>query len=118
VKVHKHFGINELNRIVIQDADRNLDPDTRQYVKGFLRGKISGDMEEVIFAETENNSYKFVAVILSEGSVAKQNDGFLQTQAGEPIEIIYYDQYTPDGISRLVKKEIYTYYPVAVLTGE
>ena len=110
--VYEHFGINELNRIVIQDADRNLDPDTRQYVKGFLRGKISGDMEEVIFAETENDSYKFVAVILSEGSVAKKNDGILQTQSGEPIEIIYFDQYTPDGISRLVKKEIYTYYPV------
>jgi hypothetical protein len=115
-EVFKHFGINELNRIVIQDADRNLDPDTRQYVKAFLRGKISGDMEEVIFAETENDSYKFVAVILSESSVAKQNDGILQTQSGEPIEIIYYDQYTPDGISRLVKKEIYTYYPVAVFT--
>jgi hypothetical protein len=115
-EVYEHFGINELNRIVIQDADRNLDPDTRQYVKGFIRGKISGDMEEVIFAETENDSYKFVAVILSEGSVAKQNDGILQTQSGEPIEIIYYDQYTPDGISRLVKKEISTYYPVAVLS--
>jgi hypothetical protein len=117
-EVYKHFGINELNRIVIHDADRNLDPDTRQYVKGFLRGKISGDMEEVIFAETENDSYKFVAVILSEGSVAKQNDGLLQTQSGEPIEVIYYDQYTPDGISRLVKKEIYTYYPVAVFAKE
>jgi hypothetical protein len=117
-EVYEHFGINELNRIVIQDADRNLDPDTRQYVKGFLRGKISGDMEEVIFAETENDSYKFVAVILSESSVAKQNDGILQTQSGEPIEVIYYDQYTPDGISRLVKKEIYTYYPVAVFAGE
>ena len=113
-EVYEHFGINELNRIVIQDADRNLDPDTRQYVKGFLRGKISGDMEEVIFAETENDSYKFVAVVLSESSLAKQNNGILQTQSGEPIEIIYYDQYTPDGISRLVKKEIYTYYPVAV----
>jgi hypothetical protein len=56
-------------------------------------------MEEVIFAETENDSYKFVAVILSESSVAKQNDGILQTQSGEPIEAIYYDQYTPDGIS-------------------
>lgn len=117
-ETYEHFGINELNRVVIQDADRNLDPDTRQYVKGFLRGKISGDMEEVIFAETENDSYKFVAVILSESSVAKQNDGILQTQSGEPIEIIYYDQYTPDGISRLVKKEIYTYYPVAVFTQE
>ena len=113
---YDHFGINELNRIVIQDADRNLDPDTRQYVKGFLRGKISGDLEEVIFAETENNSSKFVCVILSESSVAKQNDGILQIQSGEPVEIIYYDQYTPDGISRLVKKEIYTYYPVAVLS--
>jgi hypothetical protein len=113
-EVYEHFGINELNRIVIQDADRNLDPDTQQYVKGFLRGKISGDMEEVIFAETENDSYKFVGVILSESSVAIQNDGILQTQSGEPIEVIYYDQYTPDGISRLVKKEIYTYYPVAV----
>jgi hypothetical protein len=117
-EVYEHFGINELNRIVIQDADRNLDPNTRQYVKGFLRGEISGDMEEVIFAETENDSYKFVAVILSESSVAKQNDGILQTQSGEPIEVIYYDQYTPDGISRLVKKEIYTYYPVAVFTKE
>jgi hypothetical protein len=55
-----------------------------------------------------------------------------QTQSGEPIEIIYYDQFFPDGISplrlarlakkvggeasRLVKKEIYTYYPVAALT--
>jgi hypothetical protein len=117
-EVYEHFGINELNRIVIQDADRNLDPDTRQYVKGFLRGKISGDMEEVIFAETENDSYKFVAVILSESSVAKQNDGILQTQSGEPIEIIYYDQYTPDGIGRLVKKEIHTYYPVAVISDE
>jgi len=29
--------------------------------------------------------------------------------------VIYNNQYTPDGISRLVKKEIYTYYPVAVL---
>jgi len=114
-EVFEHFGINELNRIVIQDADRNLDPDTRQYVKGFLRGKISGDLEEVIFAEIENDSYKFVAVILSESSVAKQNDGILQTQSGEPIEVIYYDQYTRDGISRLIKKEIYTYYPVAVL---
>ena len=73
-------------------------------------------MEEVIFAETENDSYKFVAVILSESSLAKQNDAILQTQSGEPIEIIYYDQYTPDGISRLLKKEIYTYYPVAVFT--
>ena len=117
-EVYQHFGINELNRVVIQDADRNLDPDTRQYVKGFLRGKISGDLEEVIFAETENDSYKFVALILSETSVAKQNDGILQIQAGEPIEVIYYDQYTPDGISRLVKKEIYTYYPVAVLSDE
>ncbi|MCW8961601.1 MAG: hypothetical protein OQK29_08555 [Ignavibacteriaceae bacterium] len=117
-EVYEHFGINELNRIVIQDADRNLDPNTRQYVKGFLRGKISGDMEEVIFAETENDSYKFVAVILSESSVAKQNDGILQTQSGEPIDVIYYDQYTPDGISKLVKKEIYTYYPVAVFTKE
>jgi hypothetical protein len=116
-EVYEHFGINELNRVVIQDADRNLDPDTRQYVKGFLRGKISGDMEEVIFAETENDSYKFVAVILSESSVAKQNDGILQIQSGEPVEVIYYDQYTPDGISRLVKKEIYTYYPVAVFSG-
>ena len=115
---YEHFGTNELNRIVIQDADRNLDPDTRQYVKGFLRGKISGDMEEVIFAETENDSYKFVGVILSESSVAKQNDGILQTQSGEPIEVIYYDQYTPDGISRLIKKEIYTYYPVAVFAEE
>ena len=114
-EVYEHFGINELSRVVIQDADRNLDPDTQQYVKGFLRGKISGDLEEVIFAETENDSYKFVAVILSESSVAKQNDGILQTQSGEPIEVIYYDQYTPDGISRLIKKEIYTYYPVAVL---
>jgi hypothetical protein len=114
----EHFGINELNRIVIQDADRNLDPDTRQYVKGFLRGKVSGDMEEVIFAETENDSYKFVAVILSESSIAKPNDGILQTQSGEPIEVIYYDQYTPDGISRLLKKEIYTYYPVAVFTKD
>jgi len=117
-KVYEHFGINELNRVVIQDADRNLDPDTRQYVKGFLRGKISGDMEEVIFAETENNSYKFIAVILSESSIAKQNDGILQTQSGEPIEVIYYDQYTPDGISRLVRKEIYTYYPVAVFSKD
>ena len=117
-EVYEHFGINELNRIVIQDADRNLDPDTRQYIKGFLRGEISGDMEEVIFAETENDSYKFVAVILSESSVAKQNDGMLQTQSGEPIKVIYYDQYTPDGISRLVKKEIYTYYPVAVFVEE
>lgn len=114
-EVYEHFGINELNRIVIQDADRNLDPDTRQYVKGFLKGSISGDMEEVIFAETENDSYKFVAVILSESSIAKEYDGILQTQAGEPIEIIYYDQYTPDGISRLIKKEIYTYYPMATL---
>jgi len=71
-------------------------------------------MKEVIFAETENDSYKFVAVILSQSSVAKQNDGILQTQSGEPTEIIYYDQYTPDGINRLAKKEIYTYYPVAV----
>ncbi|MDH3267481.1 MAG: hypothetical protein OEM46_01380 [Ignavibacteria bacterium] len=117
-EVYEHFGINELNRIVIQDADRNLDPNTRQYVKGFLRGKISGDMEEVIFAETENDSYKFVAVILSESCVAKQNDGILQTQSGEPIEVLYYDQYSPDGISRLVKKEIYTYYPVAVIAEE
>ncbi|MFC2119589.1 sugar-binding protein [Bacteroidota bacterium] len=117
-EVYEHFGINELNRVVIQDADRNLDPDTRQYVKGFLRGKISGDMEEVLFAETENDSYKFVAVILSESSLAKQNDGILQTQSGEPIEIIYYDQYTPDGISQLIKKEIYTYYPVAVFSGK
>jgi hypothetical protein len=117
-EVYEHFGINELNRIVIQDADRNLDPDTRQYVKGFLRGNISGDMEEVIFAETENDSYKFIAVILSESSIAKQNDGILQTQSGEPIEIIYYDQYTPDGISILVKKEIYTYYPVAIFSNE
>ena len=115
-EVYNHFGINELNRIVILDADRNLDPDTRQYVKGFLRGKISGDIEEVIFAETDNNSHKFVAVILTESSPAKQNDGILQIQAGEPVEVIYYDQYTPDGISRLVKKEIYTYYPVAVLS--
>lgn len=117
-KVFEHFGINELNRIVIEDADRNLDPNTRQYVKGFLKGNISGDLEEIIFAETENDSYKFVAVILSESSPAKQNDGILQTQSGEPIEIIYYDQYTPDGLSRLVKKEIYTYYPVAVMTVE
>jgi hypothetical protein len=117
-EVYEHFGINELNRIVIQDADRNLDPDTRQYVKGFLRGKISGDMEEVIFAETENDSYKFIAIILSESSVVKQNDGILQTQSGEPIEIIYYDQYTPDGISRLIKKEIYTYYPVVIVNDE
>ncbi len=34
----------------------------------------------------------------------------------EPIEIIHYAQFFPDGISRLVKKEIYTYYPVAVLS--
>jgi hypothetical protein len=27
--------------------------------------------------------------------------GILQTQSGEPIEIIYCDQYTPDGISPL-----------------
>ncbi len=57
---------------------------------------------------------------LGESSVVKQSDGILQTQSGEPIEIIYYDQYTPDGISRpagrLVKKEIYTYYPVVVFT--
>ena len=117
-EIYNHFGINELNRIVIQDADRNLDPNTRQYVKGFLRGKISGDIEEMIFAETENNSSKFVAVILSESSPAKKNDGILQTQSGEPVEIIYYDQYTPDGISRLIRKEIYTYYPVAILTKE
>lgn len=117
-EVYNHFGINELNRVVVQDADRNLDPDTRQYVKGFLRGKMSGDIEEVFFAETENNSGKFVCVILSEGSPAKQNDGALQIQAGEPVEVIYYDQYTPDGISRLTKKVIYTYYPVAVLSGE
>ncbi len=115
-EIYNHFGINELNRIVIQDADRNLDPDTRQYVKGFLRGKISGDIEEMIFAETENNSSKFVAVILSESSPAKKNDGILQTQSGEPVEVLYYDQYTPDGISRLVRKEIYTYYPVAILS--
>ena len=57
---------------------------------------------------------KSVAVILSENSLAQKYDGILQTQAGEQIEIIYYDQYTPDGISRLVKKEIHTYYPVAV----
>ncbi|MDH3268989.1 MAG: hypothetical protein OEM46_09060 [Ignavibacteria bacterium] len=44
------------------------------------------------------------------------NYPLLQPQSGEPIEIIYYDQYTPYGISRLVKKEIYTYYPVAVFT--
>ena len=117
-EVFEHFGINELNRIVIQDADRNLDPNTRQYVKGFLRGKVSGDLEEIIFAETENDSYKFVAVIISENSVAKKDDGILQIQSGEPVEIIYYDQYTPDGISRLVKKEIYTYYPVAVLPAK
>ena len=115
-EVYDHFGINELNRIVVQDADRNLDPDTRQYVKGFLRGKMSGDIEEVIFAETENNSGKFVSVILSENSPRKQNDGILQIQSGEPVEVVYYDQYTPDGISRLVKKVIYTYYPVAVFS--
>ena len=49
---------------------------------------------------------------------------FFLSQSGEPIEVIYYDQYTPDEInplqlvkdeaSRLVKKEINTYYPVAV----
>jgi len=114
-ETYNHFGINELNRVVIQDADRNLDPDTRQYVKGYLRGKISGDLEEVIFAEIENNSWKFVATIFSENSVAQKYDGTLQTQSGEPIEIIYYDQYTPDGVSRLVRKEVFTYYPVAVV---
>ena len=58
---------------------------------------------------------KSVAVILSENSLAQKYDGTLHTQAGEPIEIIYYDQYTPDGISKLEKKEIYTYYPVSIL---
>jgi hypothetical protein len=53
------------------DVDRNFGPDTRQYIKGFLRGKISGDMEEVIFAETENDAYKFVAIILGDSSVEK-----------------------------------------------
>ena len=77
---------------------------------------MSGDIEEVIFAETENNSGKFVSVILSENSPPKQNDGILQLQSGEPVEVVYYDQYTPDGISRLVKKVIYTYYPVAVFS--
>lgn len=114
-EVYNHFGINELNRIVIQDADRNLDPDTRQYVKAFLHGKMSGDLEEVFFAETEKNSSKFVGVISSENSIAKQKDGILQIQSGEPVEIIYYDQYTPDGIGRLIKKEIFTYYPAMVL---
>ena len=57
---------------------------------------------------------KFVAVILSENSLAQKYDGTLQTQAGDLKEIIYYDQYTPDGISKLVEKEIYTYYPVAI----
>jgi len=52
--------------------------------------------------------------ILSESSVAKQNNGVPHTQSGEPIDVIYYDQYTPDGNSRIVKKEIYNYYPVAV----
>jgi hypothetical protein len=114
-EIYNHFGINELNRVVIQDADRNLDPDTRQYVKGYLRGKISGDLEEVIFAEIEKDSWKFVGTILSENSLAQKYDGILQTQSGEPIEIIYYDQYTTDGVSRLVRKEVFTYYPIAVV---
>ena len=52
---------------------------------------------------------KFVAVILRRNSFAQKYDGIMQTEPGEPIEIIYYDQYTPDGISKLVEKEIYTY---------
>jgi hypothetical protein len=114
-ETYNHFGINELNRVVIQDADRNMDPDTRQYVKGYLRGKLSGDLEEIIFAEIENNSWKFVATILSKNSIVQQYDGILQTQSGEPVEIIYYDQYTADGVSRLMRKEVFTYYPVAVV---
>ena len=68
--------------------------------------------------ETENDSTKFVAVILTESSVAKQNDGILQTQSEEPVEVIYYDQYKPDGIRRQIKKEINTYYQVAVFSME
>ena len=61
---------------------------------------------------------KFVAVILSGNSLTQKYHGTLQTQAGEPIEIIYYDQYTPDGISKLVEKKIYTYYSFAIFAEE
>ncbi len=111
----EYFGINELNRIVIQDADRNLDPQSRQFVKAFVRNRVSGDLEELIFVEVDNNSSKFAALIFSESSVTKRDDGILQTHSGEPVEIIYRDEYSPDGQSKLVKKTIYTYYPVAVL---
>jgi hypothetical protein len=111
----EYFGINELNRIVIQDADRNLDPESRQFVKAFARNKVSGDLEELIFVEIDNNSSKFAALIISESGPAFPHDGKIQTNSGEPVEIIYRDEYTPMGHSKLVKKTIHTYYPVVVL---
>ncbi len=112
---YKHFGINELNRLVIQDADRNLDPQTQQFVKAFTVSKYSNDIEELVFVEVDKNSSKFAAFVVSETLQAKQNDGVLQLQAGEPVEIVYHDKYTPDGFSNIVKKTIYAYYPVMVI---
>ena len=112
---YSHFGLNEINRVIIQDADRNLDPETQQFIKAFVRGKYSNDIEELVFVELTDNSSKFTAFVMSETSPVKPSDGKLQIQSGEPVEIVYLDQYTPNGFSKFVKKTIYTYYPVVVV---
>jgi hypothetical protein len=115
---YQHFGINEWNRIVIEDADRNLDPKTRQMVKVFIHSRKSDDIENLVLTETETNSGIFSGVVFSLSHGTKEKDGFLQTTSGEAIDIYYHDRFSSDGVGRLIKKTYYTYYPILILSGD
>ena len=91
---------------------------TRQLVKIILHSRMSHDIEEMVLTETENNSGKFVDTIFSNSLLAKENDGFLQTSSGEAVDIYYHDQFTPNGISYLLKKTYFTYYPIMILSSK
>jgi len=114
---YNHFGINEWNYIAVYDADRNLDPKTKQLLKIIVHSKDTNDLEEIVLTESDANSGKFVAELFSTTEVAKENDGYLQTTAGSSIEIYYNDQYTANGFSSLINKTYFTYYPIMLLSN-
>ncbi len=108
---YRHFGINEWNHILITDGDRNLDTETQQFIKVILHGKYGQDIEELVLPEIGENTGKFSGAIFSEYANPVPGDGLLQISSGEAVEIIYYDQFTPDAHSHLLKQTVHTYYP-------
>ncbi|MBS3817012.1 MAG: S8 family serine peptidase [Candidatus Thermoplasmatota archaeon] len=85
------YGVSDFAHIYLDDDDLNTDPDTKETASVTVTSQTTGDSEDLTLTETTTNSSQFHNKIEIVSGSASANDGLLQVQAGETIEVAYAD---------------------------